>query len=290
MTSVIENAAPRSLENQAVLLRRYAECAAFVLFWMAAGFYFRLGSIAFQLLGIPLVVAFQWFIARRSLAQLWVRDAADFRLDRRTVALALALGGLSLTLLLLQFGRVSQPKDKTALLLVLATSVLPAAYAWRHQSLALLRRAWPIIAAAIGFRLLWYAGWAPTHDGALWIPLAKLPHLLSDFVCELIVLHLVDEVVFRGLLDSHLFREGQGRLHAWATAIFVAMLWGVWHLPAYHPEAKSFWALLGKSDMFTVGVVIGGVLLSFCARRCRTLAPSAALHALGNAYVLTLMG
>src|SRR5437773_10141515 len=61
--------------------RKYIEVLIFVVLWMAAGWVFHLDTIAYLLFGVPLVVLFQLFISRRSLWNLWVRDATTFRLS-----------------------------------------------------------------------------------------------------------------------------------------------------------------------------------------------------------------
>ena len=60
--------------------RRYIEVLAFVALWMALGWMFHLDTNSYLLIGVPLVVLFQRFVRQRPLRQLWVRDAAAFRL------------------------------------------------------------------------------------------------------------------------------------------------------------------------------------------------------------------
>ena len=60
--------------------RKYIEVLAFIALWMALGWLFHLDTNSYLLIGVPLVVLFQRFVRRRPLRQLWVRDAAAFRL------------------------------------------------------------------------------------------------------------------------------------------------------------------------------------------------------------------
>lgn len=283
MTTATENVS-------ATLARRYLECAAFVLLWVAAGFYFKLGLIAFQLLGLPLMVAFQLTVARRPLAQLWAQDADSFRLDRRTWVIAGGLFFVCAALFFARRGRVAATTDvQMQFAGLLLASILPAAFALRRQSAAALRRALGPLAIAVLFRVGWQVAWAPTWGGETVFPVSKLPDFLTDFCYEFVALFLVDEVAFRGVLDPHLASAGGGRLHAWCSAVFASILWSVWHFPAYHPKAKTFVELFTLVEMKDLLPVIFGVPLAFCARRARTLAPTSAIHAAGNAYVLTLM-
>ena len=52
----------------------------FVALWMALGWIFHLDTNSYLLIWVPLVVLFQRFVRQRPLRQLWVRDAAAFRL------------------------------------------------------------------------------------------------------------------------------------------------------------------------------------------------------------------
>jgi membrane protease YdiL (CAAX protease family) len=250
------------------LIRRYAECTAFVLLWMAAEHSLHLSPIIGQLIGIPLTAAFQLVVARRPLAQLWAFDAEKFRLGGKTLALAAGLTAAC------------------GLLLWLGRDHAVAALALRQQRAAAFRRALPWLAAALVLRVGWQAAW---HDGAVLFPAAKLLDFTTTWLGEFVALFLVDEVVFRGALDPHLRGASSGRLHEASSAVFVSILWSIWHLPAYNPHAKGFFALFAGLGPFYISVVAMGVLLSFCARRARTLVPSALMHAFGNAYVLAFI-
>jgi hypothetical protein len=276
--------------NEANLIRRYLECIGFVILWIAIGFYFHLSPIAFQLLGLPLIAIFQLAIARRPLVQLWVRDADSFRLDRQTWLIAAGLLVIGALALFSGRGRVAHGTEVRAQFFILfIAAALPAAVALRGQRSADLRRALVPMVAAIVIRVAWRIGWAPFWDGNYAFPLAKLPDFFADSVCEFVALFLVDEVAFRGALDPHLETAGSGRVHAWSSAIFISILWSAWHFPAYYPQAKSFLGLFTAVTWLSFVQIVFGPPLSFCARRSRTLAPSAAIHAMGNAYVLTLM-
>ncbi len=276
------------MHNQYLLLRRYFTCAAFVVLWIAMGFYLRLPPIVFPLLGIPLVAAFQLLIAHRPVAQLWARDASRFVLDGRTLTIAVAL--LVACTGFLAFGRGHLPhKHWQWVAAPLSVAAIPAAFALREQRLTNLSRAWLAIVIAIVIRVAWRVAWAPTWNGSVSFPPEKIPDFLADLVYEFVGLCLVDEVVFRGALDPYLESAGSGRLHEWSSAIFISLLWSAWHFPVYHLPAKTLWQLFANCGPGDFGPIIWGTALSFCARRSRTLAPSAAIHAAGNAYVLTLM-
>jgi hypothetical protein len=269
------------------LIRRYAECSSFVLLWMAAEHYLRLSPIVGQLIGIPLTAGFQLAVARRPLAQLWAFDAAKFWLDRKTLALAIGLTAACGALLWLGRDHAAAGLNRRwGFFLLVAAAAIPAALALRQQRAAAFRRALPWLAVALALRVGWQAAW---HEGAVIFPAAKLLDFTTTWLGEFVALFLVDEVVFRGALDPHVRGASSGRLHEASSAVFVSILWAIWHLPAYNPHAKGFFALFAGLGPFYFSVLVMGVLLSFCARQARTLAPSALMHAFGNAYVLAFV-
>jgi len=275
------------MNQEIILIRRYFECAAFVLLWMAGEHYLRLSPIVSQLLGIPLIVLFQLAVARRPLQQIWAFDLDKFRIDRKTVIIAGGLAAGCGALLWLGSGHHAAGLEPRLMFFwLVVASAIPAALALREQRLAEFGRALPWLLAAAILRVVWHFVW---QGGPVLVPAGKLLDFFTTWLGEFVALFLVDEVAFRGALDPHLLRASSGRLHEWCSATFVSILWAIWHLPAYNPHAKSFLALFSGLAPFYIGVLMMGVLLSFCARRARTLAPSSIMHAFGNAYVLSLM-
>ena len=275
------------MNHEIQLLRRYAECTAFVLLWMACEHYFHISPLQSQMLGIPLIAFFQLVVARRPLQQLWAFDAEKLRLDGKTVAIAGGLAGACGALLWLGRGHQAVGLDqRLSIFCLVAAASVPAALGLRHQRAAEFGRALPWLLAAAILRVVWHVMW---QGGPSVFPAAKLLDFFTLWLGEFVALFLVDEVAFRGALDPHLRGASSGRLHEWCSAVFVAILWSVWHLPAYNPHARSFLALFSGLAPFYIGVLAMGVLLSFCARQARTLVPSSIMHAFGNAYVLSLL-
>jgi len=275
------------MNTDALLVRRYLECSAFVLLWMAAQFYFRIWPIANQLVGIPLTVLFQIAVARRPLRKLWAFDATAFRVDTRMLVIAagvvLGCGAL------LWFGRhhaAAGLEPRGGLFLLVLAAALPAAFALRQQRAGDFGRALPWVLLAAVFRVGWHWVWG---GGAIAISPEKLPDFFAIWACETVALFLVDEVVFRGAIDPYLKGEASGRLHACCSAVFCSILWSIWHLPSYFPDARSFGALFARISPWYLYVVVLGTLFSFAARKARTLVPTAIGHALGNAYILALI-
>jgi hypothetical protein len=271
------------------IARAYIECAAFVLLWLAAEFFLRLTPLQGQFLGLPLILLFQRCVARRPLHQLWAFDAATFKIDRRIAGIAVGLAVACVSLLWLGRGhRAAGLEPRWGLGMVAVAGCLPAAFALGQQSSLALRRAFWLAVVAGAVRVVWSVAWGPDDRGTL-IPAEKLLDFATIWLCEFTALFLFDEVAFRGALDPHLACAGSGRVHAAGSAVFVSILWAIWHLRAYNPQTPTFGGLFLAIGPFAFAQIIIGTLLSFCARQSRTLVAPCVAHAFCNAYVLALI-
>jgi membrane protease YdiL (CAAX protease family) len=244
--------------------RRYIEVLALVALWMALGWIFHLDTNFYLLIGLPLVVLFQQFVRQRPLRQLWVRDATAFRLGPVGIVIAVLLmlaPGYDLIF-------VAVPKRLWVvslwLLCALAGAVF-AAFAITHQRASAARRGLPsfMTAVLIGMAIMAAGAFATHHDIA--VPLSKLSSLLKQFLLYFAVTFVLEEVAFRGALDSHLCGPpSDGRQRggsAWLSAIFVSALWGIWHLPAL--PAGSVAAFAAAVPALIMIHTLVGVPLSF---------------------------
>lgn len=265
--------------------RRYIEVLAFVALWMALGWMFHLDTNSYLLIGIPLVVLFQRFVCQRPLRQLWVRDAAAFRLG--------LVGSIIAVLLILAPGYdlifVAVPKKSWIVVLWFLCAVAGAvfaAFAITQQRASAARRALPsfISAVLIGMAIMATSALASHHN--IGVPLSKLFLLLKQFLLYFTVTFVLEEVAFRGALDSHIYQlptDGQRRgTSAWLSAIFVSALWGIWHLPLL-PTGGAV-AFAAAIPMLIIVHTLTGVPLSFCWRASGTLVLPAAAHALIDSY------
>ena len=265
--------------------RRYIEVLAFVSVWMALGWFFHLDANSYLLIGIPLVVLFQRFVRQRPLRQLWVRDASAFRLG--------LVGSVIAVLLILAPGYdlifVAVPKKSWIVVLWLLCAVAGAvfaAFAITQQHASTARRALPsfISAVLIGMAIMAASALASHHD--IGVPLSKLSLLLKQFLLYFTVTFVLEEVAFRGALDSHIYQlptDGQRRGgSAWLSAIFVSALWGIWHLPLLPTGGAA--ALPAAIPVLIIVHTLTGVPLSFCWRASGTLVLPAGAHALIDSY------
>jgi membrane protease YdiL (CAAX protease family) len=272
-----------------VRARNYIEVLAFVVVWMAAGWIFHLDANAYLLLGVPLVALFQLFIRRQPLQKLWARDATSFRLG----LVGVGLGALLMLAPAYDLMVVALPNRLwvAALWLLCALAgALFAAFGVLQQRASAARRGLPSFVAAVLIGVAIMAASAYARNHLIWFPLPKLLFLLKQFLLYFAVSFALEEVAFRGALDSHVYQtqsNGRASGSSWLSAIFVSGLWGVWHLPNLPiPNASTFAAAIPA--LIIVHTLVG-VPLSFCWRASGTLVLPAAAHALIDAYRNTVM-
>jgi len=250
------------------------ECVVFVTAWMACGWIFRLSNQAYLTLGIPWLVFFQLMVARRPLPQLWVRDSGTFRLDRAGTAWA------SILMLLPVVVIVRQHSSWEPMLPVIwaVVGAVPAAFALRRQRGKRLLQALPAVAAAILIGLGAFVIFA-VHDGSAPVfSLNKFPLFGFNSMLMFPVGFVIEEVVFRGAMDTHVALLASGERRGWLSAVFVSVLWGLWHFPLNPNGTIRDWGIT-----LVLSTVLG-VPLSFCWGRSGTLVPSSAVHALIDAF------
>lgn len=252
--------------------RRFLEGTAFVAVWVSLGYLLPVDANAYLLLGVPLTAVFQLVVRRRPLRELWVRDGAPFRLGRWGVALAALLAVVPL---------VTGARALAAGAWVVAgwtacavAGAVPAAWTLSRAPLRqTLRAAAPativgvvLMAASAGVALAAAARPLDVPDMLGTGLRSTLLYLPAGFVLE--------EVAFRGALDAHVHHPEEPR--GFASAAFVSVLWGLWHLPLA-PPAAPLWITLAQ--LVAVHGVLG-VLLSYAWRRTGSLAAPCLAHAL----------
>ncbi len=253
-------------------LRRWLEGLGFVAVWMALGWLLPLDANGYLLIGIPLTVAFQLIVRRRPLRELWVRDGPRFSLDRIGVLLAVLLMVAPVI-----FGvRATVVAQWTAAGWAAAAVVgaVAAGYALRQTSfLGALWAAAP--ATGIGvFLMLVFLGIPLLVLGQPVQPLDMLTTAATDALLYFAAVFVVEEVAFRGLLDSHVHHPGES--DGWLSAIVVSALWALWHLPI-SPPGVPLWILIAQLLLLHCLV---GVPLSFAWRRTGNLTAPGLAHAI----------
>lgn len=272
--------------------RPYLEVAGFVVVWMAAGLFLRLTVPVYFALGTALAFLFQLLVARRPWAQIWVREAQGFSLDLPAALIALALAGGASALLVAHVGGFARGGTQAWKFCLLVVGAVPAAFALRATKWAGLRAALPSMAAFYAVGWIWsqVIAWISRAIGVnasakLQFTWQQLPNIASDSLANFLYAFLVEEVVFRGVFDSHV---ATGKTTCWGefrSAIFVSALWGIWHVPMQGRGVNLPLAQFGFA-LHIVSIAIAGVPLAYCWRRSGTLVLPAALHAFGNAWIV----
>ena len=234
---------------------------------------------AYLLLGIPLTVVFQCFVRRQPIRAMWVREAPPF--GTRWLAPAILLAILPSISLTTAFGR----RDWVVCGWMAAALVgaFAAGYALRHLRRESLRPflMCQLTAGTIGIGLMVVARMASASQSEP-LPLVGL----HDFLLYFPVCFVLEEVSFRGALDSHLHHSGER--FRFTSALLGSALWGVWHLPALPAESRS----LGTALVLAVVHSLIGVPLATCWRKSGNLAVTAFTHAMidGVRNGLRIMG
>jgi hypothetical protein len=264
-------------------LRRYAVVTAVVAIWMAVGWTFSFEANAYLLLGVPLLWLFQRYIARRPLLEVWFAEPGRFRLPW--------WGWLVAAAFMVQPVRDlftwQNPGLAIRLWLVCATvGAVPLAWSLARCT----RRQWlelilclAAAGAVAGLTLVL---------GFLVHPPASRP--IADRVFEglrslalyLPVCFMIEEVFFRGGLDSYLTRGGIRT--PWISAFYLSALWGWWHLPivTLQPENRIAQLVVLAVALPLVHCGVGALFSIFWRRSGLLLVPvfaHAFIDALRNA-------
>lgn len=252
--------------------RRVVEITLFVALWVALGELLDMKPNVYLVFGVPLTIAFQLYVARRPLHEMWVRHAPAFHLTRRDLVWAGALAIVPLITLVQDLSNSAGVPFYLWDLVTLAATV-PCAWALRQFVPRTRRYLLFCLATAGVIGIFWTVGLD-------FLDQAFIAHRASDepsfdllvFIQYLLLyvpsLFLMEEVVFRGVLDSHVQQPGEH--HGLLTATYVSVLWGLWHFP-----------IRGAESVVALILVMGttGIFLSIYWRRSGNLGVSGGTHA-----------
>ncbi len=266
-------------------LRRLLEVTAFWGIWVAIGQIFDLGdSLAKQdtylLIGIPLVLLFQVGVARRDVRELWVRNSPAVLLPRLTIALAAALAIYPIAEAIKVLADAG-PLSFLLAALASAAGAGAAAYAFGLFRSETFRYLLLCILFATGYNVLIQVitdidllsdptAFHPSHDVII---------VVTSFLMYIPRVFVMEEVVFRGAFDSHLQRPGEDR--GLLTAIYVSLLWALWHAPLFGWDAAV---------SLIIAMVPMGVFLSIYWRKSGNLGVPGTAHALSDSIRNAISG
>ncbi len=260
--------------------------------YIALGFLFHLTVAEYQLLGIPILLIFQLGIHRQPLRTLWVRSGPPLQLDAWFFLLWLLFSlfpayAVVREVMTLQFANAAE-------LSMAIVGAFGLAYALR----AMRAKTWGQLGLCIV--TVGIIGLLPQFLSLL------LPHVLHlhtashattppTFLQSLNITtswfligpvgFVIEEVFFRGALDTYLHRGEQGT--GWLSAIVVSALWGLWHLPSQVIPAGQ---LLSTIVELLIAQILVGVPLSLWWRKSGNLVVNNTAHALLDAVRNGLAG
>jgi membrane protease YdiL (CAAX protease family) len=259
---------------------RFSQAALFIASWMVLGWCFHLDPYTYLVLGIPLCIVFQLIVRRRPLSTCWVRDTPTFRLDALGIAMALAFLIVPAWFLIREW-----PGANWGVRLYFLASLVGAigvAFALRHFTASAARSLLLCLATAgvLGCGMMLLVGFTQHHQ--LPHTLARARFAIGQFLVLLPVCFVMEEVAFRGVLDSHVQHSQDSR--PWISAFLLSAMWGWWHLPIVPASALGAGIIV-----FPITHAMLGVPFSLFWRRSGNLLVPAAVHALIDAVRNTIL-
>jgi membrane protease YdiL (CAAX protease family) len=253
-------------------LRRWVDVLLFLGIWVAAGLVLRLSDNAYLLLGVPLTIAFQKVVRRAPILALWVRQAPPFRLGWRGRIAAALLAILPVLLFLASL----EQRDWVIAgwFLCAAVGAAAAGYSVYYFDLASAKALILCLLTAGTIGIAVFVFFTPRAPGR---PAWNWPEAITWLLLYLPVVFVIEEVSFRGALDSHLHRPDDRS--EWLSAAALSALWGLWHWPIV-PRAERTLAIAVQIAAFHTAV---GLPLSIYWRRSGNLLVPAFTHALVDA-------
>jgi membrane protease YdiL (CAAX protease family) len=260
--------------------------------YIALGFLFHLTVAEYQLLGIPILLIFQLGIQRRPLRTLWVRSGPPLRLDAWFLLLWLLFS------LFPAYAAVREVMSHQFANAAEFSMAIVGAFGLAYALRAMRAKTWGQLGLCIV--TVGIIGLLPQFLSLL------LPHVLHfhtasqattppTFLQSLTITtewfligpvgFVIEEVFFRGALDTYLHRGEQGT--GWLSAIVVSALWGLWHLPS---QAIPAGQLLSTIVELLVAQILVGVPLSLWWRKSGNLVVNDTAHALLDAVRNGLAG
>lgn len=257
---------------------RFLQATLLIAIWMVLGWILHLEvhleANGYLLLGIPLCILFQVFVRRMPLSSCWVRDTTTIRFDWPLVVIAAVFMVVPILDLVSLW-----PKIHWAFRLYFFASLIGAvgvAFSLRHFKVT---TAWCLLfclctAGVLGCAWMLLAAHAQHHN--LTLTFGKIRFAIGQFLVLLPVCFVMEEVAFRGVLDSHIYHPQDSR--PWLSAIVLSAMWGWWHLPITPSSALGVGLIA-----FPITHAMIGVPFSLFWRRSGNLIVPAAIHAVIDA-------
>jgi len=257
---------PSSLARQ---IARALLVVVFLAIWMAAGWLLKLDPNGYLLLGVPLTALFQMGAARRPLRSLWVRSAPPLRIDAKWLLVSAGLASLPIYFL---YQNRAAGWIAIAWCMCAVAGAPVAAYALQNHDDNVARGAKParlMVFLLCGLMILG----AVVREGVGILSVSAFVEAVKWSLLYFSVGFIIEEVTFRGALDSFLFRPGDR--YGLISAAALGALWGIWHVPTLPAQEMNFITAL----RLALGHAVVGLVLSTSWRTGGNLWTPAAAHA-----------
>jgi len=255
-------------------LMAYVHVFLFVGVYVGLGYALKLNGYAYLLLGVPLTIIFQLLVRKEPLHKLWIRDHEKFKLNTLGIFLAIGFAILPGWRIANMFLENKFEILEFGYLFLAFAGALGAGYAFSN----LRKKTWKdllwclLIGGTVSIAWMGLQIWLrslvlgePVHFNVKEALLSLLIYIPICFTLE--------EVVFRGLLDTHLHNE-PGKLNI-GSLFFISVLWGWWHLPIAPPQTPVAVLIF----LLPLTHCLAGIPLSVFWRRSGNLAVPGFTHA-----------
>lgn len=281
-------------QDQRLAMGHIVRSAAFVALWMALGAGFRiarshgvrmLDENAYLVVGVPLTIAWQLAVRRRSPLELWVdrwanRGKSSVARIAMGVVFALLAAIVPVRSLVKGWSEMRGEPQMIAWSLCAILGAAGVGYAVSKLHAADAKSLFGCLGTAgvvgcgqmIFFTVL---RMKMMHEAAPHLGMHALRVAGTSFALYLPICFLLEEVTFRGLVDADV-RDGRP-IEGIAMAAFSSVLWGLWHVPIA-PVHKPI-EFLSVSIVYPVVHVLIGIPLALWYRRSGNLLVPALTHA-----------
>jgi membrane protease YdiL (CAAX protease family) len=269
--------APELPAGESLQILRYFVVFVVVAIWMTLGWVLRLRPNDYLLVGVPLMIVFQIGVARRPLPEIWLRPAPAKRMPWWGWLVAALFAVMPVR------GWLRLPDTATwDLRLWYGCAIfgsLPLAFTVTCFTRETLKSLLLCLATGGVLGTLTMLGAALLRHRLGDFSLAQVGSGGRQFLLYLSVGFVLEEVFFRGVLDSYLHRPGDRM--PWLSATFIAVLWGWWHLPI--SPAHTMPQMVALVIIYPMIHCLPGIPFSLFWRRSGSLLVPATVHALIDA-------
>ena len=242
--------------------------------YMAIGFAFRLSAEGYLLVGIPITVAFQVLVVRRPLRALWLRGTPPMTFTPRSIVAVVVVAIAPAAIAIRGVGNGDPVLAAYGLAAMFgAVGAVYTMLAMDRDAVRSTLRATLITSAILVSIIVTYRIASGGFNGNLAIAVVTAMISVATY---LPVVFVMEEVLFRGLLDPYLHGAAPGPDRA--SALYGSALWGIWHLPVMS-IALGVWTV---PYLVAVHTALGYVLVTSWRRTGNLAAPGIA-HAVSDA-------